>query len=178
LSKVERVAAMLSLKKGEWQAEMTPDDKARWVRGLNQDDTLFIGDGANDSLALEAAFCGGSPVTGRSFLEHKADFYFLGNSLRFVSTLLEVAHLRQRAVRRVFTFALAYNLGAVVASLGGWMSPLLAAVLMPLSSVATLMLARMTFGSRLRILNDDTRTSQKQEALPQGMQRTPFPASV
>ena len=125
---------------------MTPSEKAARVFALNQTDTLYIGDGANDSLALEAALCGGSPVTGRNFLEHKADFYFLGNSLRFTSTLLDVALRRQKAVRLVFIFALIYNLGAIALSLSGYMSPLLAAILMPLSSLVTLGIARMTFG--------------------------------
>lgn len=169
MEKVRQTAALLGLQKGEWQGEMTPGEKAHWVSGLNEDDTLFIGDGANDSLALEAALCGGSPVTGRNFLEHKADFYFLGNSLRFVSSLLDVAKLRQKAVRRVFTFALVYNLGAVALSLAGHMSPLLAAILMPLSSVATLGIARATFGNRLRTAGELDIKSQKQAGQPQGM---------
>jgi len=169
MEKVRRVAEALGLGKDEWQAEMTPDDKSRWVRRVNNSDTLFIGDGANDSLALEASLCSGSPVTGRNFLEHKADFYFLGNSLRFVATLLDIARLRRRAVRRVFAFALAYNLAAVALSLAGHMNPLLAAVLMPLSSVATLGIARGSFGSRLRALDRPGQSSQEQAAQPQGM---------
>ena len=145
-AKVAHTAEVLGLEKGNWQAEMTPDEKAHWVAGLNEQDTLYIGDGANDSLALEAALCAGSPVTGRNFLEHKADFYFLGNSLRFVPALLDVAIRRRTAVRCVFGFALLYNLCAVMLSLAGHMSPLLAAILMPLSSIVTLGIARMIFG--------------------------------
>jgi Cu2+-exporting ATPase len=143
--KVAGIARVLEIPQECWQSEMTPGEKAARVSTLNRDDTLYIGDGANDSLALEAALCGGSPVTGRNFLEHKADFYFLGNSLRFTATLLEVAKLRQRAVRRVFAFALTYNLGAVALSLAGHMSPLLAAILMPLSSIVTMGMVKWTF---------------------------------
>jgi Cu2+-exporting ATPase len=168
-AKVRQTAQSLGMAKREWHAEMTPDDKARWVRGMNEDDTLFVGDGANDSLALEAALCGGSPVTGRAFLEHKADFYFLGNSLCFVPSLLDVAKLRQRAVRRVFSFALAYNLGAVALSLSGHMSPLLAAILMPLSSLVTLGIARMTFGARVRHSQVATGHAQKEAPVSQGV---------
>lgn len=143
--KVAEIARVLEIPKECWRSEMTPGEKASRVSAVNRDDTLYIGDGANDSLALEAALCGGSPVTGRNFLEHKADFYFLGNSLRFTATLLEVAKLRQRAVRRVFAFALTYNLGAVALSLAGYMSPLLAAILMPLSSIITMGMVKLTF---------------------------------
>jgi Cu2+-exporting ATPase len=146
-AKVRDVAGQLQLPSTHWEAEMTPEGKAARVRQMDQGDTLYIGDGANDCLALEEALCGGSPVTGRNFLEHRADFYFLGNSLRFVPALLEMAALRTRAVRRVFAFALTYNAAAVGVSLAGWMSPLLAAIIMPLSSILTLALVRWTFQS-------------------------------
>lgn len=143
--KVAAIAQTLNIPGLNWHGQMTPEEKAKQVRSINQHDTLFIGDGANDSLALEAALCGGSPVTGRNFLEHKADFYFLGNSLRFIADLLDIAQCRKRAVRRVFTFALLYNLGAIALSLNGLMSPLLAAILMPASSAVTLAIARLSF---------------------------------
>jgi Cu2+-exporting ATPase len=125
---------------------MTPEQKAEWVREHDHDDTLYIGDGANDSLAFDAALCAGSPVTGRSFLEQKADFFFLGHSLRFVSGLIQVARIHRRATRRVFAFSVTYNLATVVAGLMGHLSPLAAAILMPLSSVVTLSLVALTFG--------------------------------
>ncbi len=161
--KVAGIARTLEIPPDCWESEMTPEEKAARVGELNREDTLYIGDGANDSLALEAALCGGSPVTGRNFLEHKADFYFLGNSLRFTATLLEVAKLRQRAVRRVFAFALTYNLGAVALSLAGHMSPLLAAILMPLSSIVTMGMVKCTFQrhlARARAPQDEPESTQ------------------
>ncbi len=124
---------------------LTPRDKADWVAYHDAAHTLYIGDGANDSLAFDAALCAGSPVTGRSFLEAKADFYFLGHSLRFVGGLLGIARTHRRAVHRVFAFALTYNILTVIAGLMGALSPLAAAVLMPLSSLATLSLVALTF---------------------------------
>lgn len=175
--KVAQTAGLLGIERGCWQAEMTPQQKAQRVRELDARDTLFVGDGANDSLALEAAFCGGSPVTGRNFLEHKADFYFLGSSLRFMTTLLAVARLRQRAVRRIFTFALTYNVGAVALCLTGHMSPLLAAVLMPLSSIVTLAIARATFG-RLSAVAGAGGSPQEAPPTAQSMIGSSAPAPV
>lgn len=148
--KVAATARALGLSSEEWIAEMTPAEKAAKVAALDPQHTLYLGDGANDSLAFAEALCTGSPVTGRNFLEHKADFYFLGNSLRFVPRLLEAAAMRRRAVRRVFTFALGYNIATVAVSLAGHMSPLLAAVLMPLSSLVTLGLVRLSCPAEAR----------------------------
>jgi Cu2+-exporting ATPase len=148
--KVARAARSLHIPPSNWQAEMTPAQKAGRVASLDPRHTLYLGDGANDSLAFAEALCTGSPVTGRNFLEHKADFYFLGNSLRFVPDLLDTARRRGSAVRRVFAFALAYNIATIVISLTGHMSPLLAAVLMPLSSLATLGIVRLSCPARSR----------------------------
>jgi len=143
--KVAELASQLALPKSNWLASMTPEGKAEWVKQHNHDDTLYIGDGANDSLAFDAALCAGSPVSGRSFLEHKADFYFLGHSMSFVSGLLDVAKQHRHAVRRVFGFSVTYNIVTAIAGLMGHLNPLAAAILMPLSSVATLSIVAFTF---------------------------------
>ena len=152
--KVEGIAEQLGLAATHWQAEMSPEEKADWVRRHDAEDTLYIGDGANDSLAFDAALCAGSPVTGRSFLEQKADFFFLGHSLRFVRGLLDIARQHRLATRRVFAFSVTYNIATVIAGLMGHLSPLAAAILMPLSSVVTLSIVALTFGRAQQETND------------------------
>lgn len=139
----EKVAAMadrLRLPRAQCFGALTPGDKARWVEEHDAHDTLLIGDGANDSLAFNAAWTTGTPAIDRGLLEHKADFYFLGRNLAGIRAVLDVAAHRRRAVRRVVAFALTYNAVAVALSLAGWMNPLLAAVLMPASSLVSLAL--------------------------------------
>ena len=143
--KVAELASQLHLPGSNWLSSMTPEQKADWVKSHNEDDTLYIGDGANDSLAFDAALCAGSPVTGRSFLEHKADFYFLGHSMSFVGGMLDVAREHRKAVHRVFAFSVTYNIVTAAAGLMGHLNPLAAAILMPLSSVATLSIVAFTF---------------------------------
>lgn len=153
-AKVAAIAEQLRLPRGNWHAAMLPEDKASWVKQHNRDDLLFLGDGANDSLAFDAALAAGIPFTGRSFLEQKADFFFLGHSLRFVSSLLDVAARHRLATRRVFGFSLSYNIVTVIAGLAGHLSPLAAAILMPLSSLVTLSIVAATFRKRAEV-NDD-----------------------
>lgn len=143
--KVADIAAQLGLQRDQWHHSLTPDEKAAWIASHDPHGTLYIGDGANDSLAFDAASCAGSPVTGRSFLEHKADFYFLGHSMRFMSSLLDIAATHRLAVRAVFAFSVTYNIVTAIMGLFGHLSPLLAAILMPLSSLATLSLVALIF---------------------------------
>ena len=133
--KVAATANALGFPAGSARGGLTPTEKEAAVRSLDRRDTLYLGDGANDSLAFDAAFVTGTPVVDRSLLESKADFYTLGSGLSFLPDLLTIAARRSLAVRLAFSFAVLYNLTAVVLSLCGRMDPLLAAILMPLSSI-------------------------------------------
>ncbi len=166
-AKVRGVAEQLGLGRNQWEAAMTPESKAAWIRAHDGEASLFLGDGANDSLAFDAALCAGSPVTGRSFLEQKADFFFMGHSLRFVTHLMEVALRHRRATRLAFGFAVTYNLAAVTVGLLGGLNPVLAAVLMPLSSVITLALVSVSFSWR-RSRSEMPETGVVPTALPEG----------
>ena len=77
-------------------------------------------------------------VAGRGLLEAKADFYFLSNGLQFLPKMFTLAKKHSLAIRCVFTFSLSYNIIAVAICLTGHMNPLLAAILMPLSSIVSL----------------------------------------
>lgn len=137
----ERVAAMLDqlqLPPTAGRGHQSPQQKADYVESLRQKGTLMVGDGANDSLAFDAALCSGTPVIEKGILEQKADFYFLGRKLAGIRELLQVGVEHFRAVRDVFMFAISYNLIAIIICLSGNMNPLLAAVLMPLSSLISL----------------------------------------
>jgi Cu2+-exporting ATPase len=157
--KVADIAAQLGLMRDQWHHSLTPDDKAAWITSHDPQGTLYIGDGANDSLAFDAASCAGSPVTGRSFLEHKADFYFLGHSMRFMSSLLDIAATHRLAVRSVFAFSVTYNIVTAIMGLMGHLSPLLAAILMPLSSVCTLSLVALIFRSSAKTVQNSAKQS-------------------
>jgi len=80
----------------------------------------------------------------------KADFYFLGRSLKFLTTLLDTARLRAKAIHRVAAFAVTYNIAAAGLCLAGLMNPLLAAILMPLSGVFTLAVVAAHFATPIR----------------------------
>ncbi len=119
---------------------LTPEGKAALIRSRWADDALMIGDGANDSLAFDAALCRGTPAVTTGLLEQKADFYILGQSLAGIEALFETAQKHRAITRRVFAFAISYNVVAIVCSLAGLMNPLIAAIIMPLSSIVSLLI--------------------------------------
>jgi Cu2+-exporting ATPase len=136
--KVVALAREIGIPADNAYGDQTPKDKASWLLEHGADDTLMLGDGANDSLAFDAARCRGTPVIHRGVLEQKADFYYLGKGLGGVRALFEVNTVRRQTQRFLLIFMVAYNVIAVGLAVAGLMSPLFAAVLMPLSSLATL----------------------------------------
>jgi len=137
-AKVATMAGQLGLPPDNAYGNQSPEAKAAWLLEHGADDALMLGDGANDSLAFDAARCRGTPVVHRGILATKADFYYLGQGLGGLRTLFEVNDVRRRTHRVLLTFMIAYNLTAVTLAVAGLMNPLFAAVLMPLSSLATL----------------------------------------
>jgi Cu2+-exporting ATPase len=135
--KVNAVADRLGIPREDAHAVLQPDEKEKIVRGMDRHDTLYLGDGANDSLAFNAAFVTGTPVVDRSLLEQKSDFFFLSQSLSFLPGLLGLARHRYRTIAIAFGFALVYNASAITAAWLGYMNPLVAAIIMPLSSAVS-----------------------------------------
>jgi Cu2+-exporting ATPase len=148
--KVRAMATQLGLPQSQCIGRMSPRDKQDFVRKVDADDTLMIGDGANDSLAFNESWCTGTPAIDRGLLQSKSDFYFVGRGLAGIRELLLVAAQRRTTARWVIAFAIAYNIAAIAVSLAGRMNPVLAAAVMPASSVIAL--ALVAWGLRERSL--------------------------
>ncbi|NNJ86445.1 MAG: HAD-IC family P-type ATPase [Akkermansiaceae bacterium] len=147
--RVTQIAESVGISRDRVHAGLNPEQKADLVKKIDPEHSLFLGDGANDSLAFDAANMSGA-VAGRGLLESKADFYFLSSGLHFLPRIFQLASSHARAVRTVFTFSLSYNLIAVGVCLAGLMNPLLAAILMPLSSIISLALVGYTIPIKRR----------------------------
>lgn len=145
-AKVGQLAAELGLPADHAQGDCTPQAKADWLGRHGADETLMLGDGANDSLAFDAALCRGTPVIHRGHLERKADFYYLGRGIGGLRALFTVNGVRRRCQTRILVFSIAYNTLAVGLAVAGRMNPLVAAILMPVNSLLTL--ALVTSGMR------------------------------
>ena len=117
----------------------SPDDKARWITAHDHRDTWMIGDGINDGPAAERAYCSATPAVDRAFMPARTDAWFVTAGLRPV----RLALLASRALARIHTRNLAvatvYNVGTVSLAFAGRMSPLLCAVVMPLTSLSILL---------------------------------------
>lgn len=144
--KVQQMARELGIAEEHAFAGASPREKAEWLQRIDARDTLMLGDGANDSFAFDAAFVRGTPVVHRGVLAGKADFYYLGRGLDGLRRMFAVNHTRRLTQGWLIAFSVTYNAVTVTLAALGWMSPLIAAIIMPASSL--LSLAIVGFGMR------------------------------
>ena len=136
--KVRAMADTLGLSHDRAHGGYGPAEKAAWIDAHDRHDTLMIGDGINDGLAVDRAFASGTPAVDRPFMPARSDFYLVTAGLAPVTLALRASHALARTVRTNLSFATAYNVIAVALALAGLMQPWLAAVLMPASSLVVL----------------------------------------
>ncbi|MGD9546894.1 MAG: heavy metal translocating P-type ATPase metal-binding domain-containing protein [Candidatus Krumholzibacteriia bacterium] len=141
--KVDAAARLLGIAPERALGGLTPEAKAARVRHLDRHDTLMVGDGLNDSPSFAAALCAATPAVDRPVLPGKADYYFLGDGIAAIGRSLAAARLLRRVVRDNLAIAVLYNLFAVGLCLAGWVTPVVAAILMPLSSVSVVTLTAL-----------------------------------
>ncbi len=137
-AKVQKAARTLGIDADAAIGDASPQMKQKWLREHAGASSLILGDGANDSLAFDEALCCGTPAAEKTTLASKADFYYLGAGIQGVRSLFDFASKRRSAIRALMTFALSYNFVTISLALAGIVTPLLAAILMPLSSIASI----------------------------------------
>ncbi len=117
-------------------ARVGPEEKAAWVRGRRDEGhrVLFAGDGLNDGPALAVADVGVAMGTGAASSILTADGVLVAGSLLPLSTGIHASRACLRAIRWNQARSVVYNVTAVTAAALGWVNPLVAAVLMPISS--------------------------------------------
>jgi Cu2+-exporting ATPase len=149
-ARVNAMAEGLGIRPERALGDRRPEQKADDVARIGVDDTLYLGDGVNDSLAFERALCAGTPAIDRPVMPGKADFFLLGEGLSCIRESLELARSLRRAVTRGLAFSAFYNLLAITACLSGHMTPLRAAIAMPMSSITAILLALWNLRERPR----------------------------
>jgi P-type Cu2+ transporter len=148
--RVRRMAERLGLAADRGVGGQDPASKAAWLADHDPGHTLYIGDGINDTAAVDVAGCAGTPSVDRPFMASRCDFYFVTPGLAPIAHALRVSGDLAQVVRRNLAFAIAYNTIAVGLALAGFMQPWLAAILMPASSLTSLALttAALSEGTR------------------------------
>lgn len=124
----------------------TPQSKRDYILELKNKGAkvLMIGDGLNDSGALKEAHVGISITEDVFQFTPSSDAILEASKLNQLPVLLNIAAFSKTILRVCFGFSLLYNTAGLSFALSGQLEPIVAAIIMPLSSITIVAVA--TFG--------------------------------
>jgi Cu2+-exporting ATPase len=133
-----------------WQSELTPARKIDWLAECAKAGrkVLMVGDGLNDAPALAAAHASLSPASAADISQRAADFVFQGERLAPVLKVLSTAKRARNLSLQNFGVAFCYNIVAVPFAMAGYVTPLIAAIVMSTSSILVTLNATRLAGTR------------------------------
>jgi Cu2+-exporting ATPase len=117
-----------------------PEEKLRVVEEMRRQGTVvMVGDGVNDAAAIAAASVGVGVHGGAEACLATADVYLARPGLTPLVRLTEGAARTIAIIRRNIAFSIGYNIIGATLAVTGTITPLIAAVLMPLSSLTVVL---------------------------------------
>jgi Cu+-exporting ATPase len=121
----------------------SPEEKLAVVADLQRTGrkVLMVGDGLNDAGALRLADAAISVAEDTSRFTPASDAILYGRMLARLTDFLELARRHRRMIYTCFVFSGSYNVVGLYFATQGLLAPVVAALLMPLSSVTVLSLA-------------------------------------
>lgn len=132
---VQNICRKINLE--SFSAELSPEKKSELIASAPH--SMMVGDGANDALALTSANVGVAVLGAMDISLRAADVYLTTPGLIPVNKLLILSQETMKVVRRNLVLSLIYNSLSVTAAFMGVISPLVAAIIMPLSSLTVLL---------------------------------------
>lgn len=134
------------------RANLSPEEKLHAMDELRRDGrgVMMIGDGLNDAGALRHSDIGIAVTDNVQSFSPACDAILDAGSVRLLPEFLTFSQKTTHVVLACFTVSLMYNVIGISIAATGHLSPLLAAILMPLSSVSVILLS--VFGTRFMAL--------------------------
>jgi len=119
-----------------------PEDKLNYIKSLQESgkQVMMIGDGLNDAGALQQANTGVSVVDDVYAFTPSSDVILNGNKLHYLNTYLRFSKSNINIVKLSYFFSIVYNIIGLGFAVTGHLEPLVAAILMPLSSISIVLL--------------------------------------
>ena len=134
--------AVLFPREGDVRFNASPTGKLTHIETLQQDGrvVVMLGDGLNDAGALQQSDAGITLATDVNNFTPACDAILDAEKLQNLPALLRLCRWGRRAVQMAFGLSLIYNVVGLSFAMQGRLSPMIAAILMPASTITIVIL--------------------------------------
>jgi P-type Cu+ transporter len=126
--------------------QQQPHQKLNYIHQLQQQqhNVMMIGDGLNDAGALQQSNVGIAVTEDTNNFTPASDAVLDAKNLHLLPAFIKLCRANKQIIMAAFILSIVYNVVGLFFALQGILSPLVAAILMPSSSISILLI---TFGS-------------------------------
>ena len=136
----------------EMAFNQNPEDKLKFVENLqNQNKKVaMLGDGLNDAGALKQSNIGIAIADDNNSFTPASDVIMNGEQMKYLPDFLNLSKNAMTIVKITFGVSLTYNVVGLAFAVTGHLSPLIAAILMPISSISVVAFTSLSTWLRSR----------------------------
>jgi Cu+-exporting ATPase len=136
--------------------EQKPVDKLEFIEQLQErgQRVVMIGDGLNDAGALQQSNAGITLTDDINNFSPSCDAILRADQLSKLPAMLKMSRLAKTIIHCCFAISILYNIVGLTISMRGEMNPMIAAILMPLSTLTIVLITTVAsnyIASRLRL---------------------------
>ncbi len=125
--------------------EQSPKDKLQYIQNIqaNNRKVMMIGDGLNDAGALEISNVGIAISEDIFRFSPKSDAIIEASKIGFLHQFISTSNFSKTVLKICYSFSIIYNIVGLAFAITGFLTPLVAAILMPLSSISIVLISTL-----------------------------------
>ncbi|MGZ4056298.1 MAG: heavy metal translocating P-type ATPase [Bacteroidia bacterium] len=137
----------------ELHFDQKPEEKSAYIKSLQSNDhkVLMLGDGLNDAGALLQSDVGVAVSDDTNNFSPSCDAILDGSSFGKLKSFLDFSKSGKKIITASFIMSVIYNLVGLFFAVQGTLSPVIAAILMPVSSISIVLLTTVSSNLIARI---------------------------
>lgn len=124
----------------------SPEDKLQYIKSLQEKGKklIMVGDGLNDAGALQQSNAGIAVTDNSNYFTPACDAILEGKNMAQLHELIRITSTGKKIVAASFALSIAYNAAGMYFATQALLSPMIAAILMPASTISIILLAYLS----------------------------------